>query len=408
MAGKTCTQCSKKSKNNSDICDPCLKKNLEAMQNEKKTLVNEVLMYVNFHRGSSTKDSVVAALVGCCDDVALNTARDLLYEKYGSVGLFEDYKKRVNSPNRTEKMALAEDIFVCLTILEDNGVLVQCTAEDWEKLPKVHPAKLSDIALADQVAELSEKFRIMQNNLADVQTDVMMNKEKIKDIENDSATHGKVLQEVVTKGKEAERLNAKDWPNIKHQSQSQPGGTSSRLAGDASAVSVVTPGQQGVHGATGGSGGHGVNEGFQRPKEQARRDRKQAHKNDRRVNNDGESENKQSRKNTGIVGQADNSTLRAAPMPSRDVFISRVHKLDGVTELENFIKSKGITPRQLTLACHEDAKFNSFKLSVSVEDVQKVMDPSIWAKGVKLRRWFDNRNKDGNSERMSASEYSID
>ena len=138
--------------------------------------------------------------------------------------------------------------------------------------------------------------------------------------------------------------------------------------------------------------GYHDSDGFQRPRDQMRREQKKRKQETR-------AQTANSGRQSSIVGLAANTSLRAAPLPSRDVFIARVHKDDGVVEMENFIKAKGITPRNLTLVCHEESKFNSFRLTVSVEDMVKVMDPAIWPKGVKLRRWFESKEVAG--ERLS-------
>lgn len=63
MAGPTCSGCGSKAKKNQTLCDVCKKKVSDAQQGTQKEVCNEVLMYANHHRQTSTKDCVVAALV---------------------------------------------------------------------------------------------------------------------------------------------------------------------------------------------------------------------------------------------------------------------------------------------------------------------------------------------------------
>ena len=60
--------------------------------------------------------------------------------------------------------------------------------------------------------------------------------------------------------------------------------------------------------------------------------------------------------------------------------------------MRNFLQGKDIEVRDVVLKSANDAKFNSFKLSVSVDDADKVMDPILWGRGVRVTRWrkFDN------------------
>ena len=74
MAG-TCIKCAAKLKKNQTLCEACRKKAIEHSRGEKKILLNEALMYAKFHRQSSTKESVVAALAALCDVDMLNAIK---------------------------------------------------------------------------------------------------------------------------------------------------------------------------------------------------------------------------------------------------------------------------------------------------------------------------------------------
>ena len=63
MAGSTCKDCGGKARKNHNLCMTCEKKSNEDHQG-RKNIVNEILMYADFHRESSTSDSIVAALAG--------------------------------------------------------------------------------------------------------------------------------------------------------------------------------------------------------------------------------------------------------------------------------------------------------------------------------------------------------
>lgn len=398
MAGPTCVSCGAKTKKNQPQCDGCRKKVVDTQQGEQKEICNEILMYANYHRGSSTKECVINALATTSDVDSLKEAKDILYKEYGDLGLFEEYKNRVSSNNRTDKMALSEDIVVALFILADNMIPVKFTASDWEKIPKVHPSRLSDIAMADQVAELSSIVYALQSTLSSVKADVLVNSSKIKGMESEHNTHGKLIQQCFNKLDGSK--DKAEWPALQNVITIKDDNkhNDNRLAPASVPQAGHAPaGRKRAASASAASD----REEFQLPKEQIRRDLRRNRYDQKKSQNlpaDNTQNSARSFRKT-VVGQAQESTLRAAPSPSRDVFISRVHKGDGVTEVENFIKSIGVTPRSISLACHEESKFNSFKLSVSMDDVIKVMDPSIWPRGVRLRKWFDS--KVASSERLS-------
>ncbi len=58
-----------------------------------------------------------------------------------------------------------------------------------------------------------------------------------------------------------------------------------------------------------------------------------------------------------MIGQADisNTRLRAAPAPSRDFFIWRVHKDIGDEDMGQYIKDKGVHCRELVNTSHDDS-----------------------------------------------------
>ncbi len=89
------------------------------------------------------------------------------------------------------------------------------------------------------------------------------------------------------------------------------------------------------------------------------------------------------------MGQSAGTGLRAALLPNRDFFISRIHKDDGLDVTRQYIRSKRVVIKELVQTSHADSMFNSFKLSVAVTDVEKVRDPSLWPSGVFIRKWRD-------------------
>ena len=90
-----------------------------------------------------------------------------------------------------------------------------------------------------------------------------------------------------------------------------------------------------------------------------------------------------------IMGQSTLGDLRGGELPVRDFFVSRVIKYDGVEQMRNFLQGKDIEVRDVALKSANDDKFNSFKLS---DDADKVMDPILWGRGVRVTWWrkFDN------------------
>ena len=59
-------------------------------------------------------------------------------------------------------------------------------------------------------------------------------------------------------------------------------------------------------------------------------------------------------------------------------FVSRCNKRDGIDEMCAFLKSNTIVPRDVVQMNNSEAKFNSYKVSVSVVDASKMMNSGMW------------------------------
>ena len=90
--------------------------------------------------------------------------------------------------------------------------------------------------------------------------------------------------------------------------------------------------------------------------------------------------------------------MHVAPAPNRDYFIYMVHKDDTADVLSTYITERGVKIRLLETKSHDDALYNSFRLVVSADYEDKLLEPEFWPSGVHVRRWFGNDR--GNKIRM--------
>ena len=60
---------------------------------------------------------------------------------------------------------------------------------------------------------------------------------------------------------------------------------------------------------------------------------------------------------------------------------------DTTDVLSGYLRSHGIVPGAAVFKNHQGSKFNSFKITVIISDVEKMMDPPTWQCGVCVRRW---------------------
>ena len=59
----------------------------------------------------------------------------------------------------------------------------------------------------------------------------------------------------------------------------------------------------------------------------------------------------------------------------------------GEEDLRNFKMSKNIEPHDIVAKNVPDARFNSFKVSVSLDDVEKMWDLDLWNVRLCVKRW---------------------
>ena len=91
---------------------------------------------------------------------------------------------------------------------------------------------------------------------------------------------------------------------------------------------------------------------------------------------------------SAVVGTREaNGRFRGAQAPSRDIFGHRVENDALESEIECHVKDNGIVPRSVETVSHADAMYKSFKLTVSVNDMGKVLDADFWPEGIMVRRY---------------------
>ena len=80
------------------------------------------------------------------------------------------------------------------------------------------------------------------------------------------------------------------------------------------------------------------------------------------------------------------------PLPVRDLFVYRVNSYDNICVLSGYLRSHGIVPIAVVSKNQQGSKFNSFKVTANVSNVEKMMEPSTWQCGVCIRRWREQTN----------------
>ena len=101
------------------------------------------------------------------------------------------------------------------------------------------------------------------------------------------------------------------------------------------------------------------------------------------------------------------TTLRGAPPPTREFFVSRVLIGDRET-IKELIEANGIKVYNIDKMSHYHANFKSFKVKISVLDIDKILNENIWPNGIQCERWRNPRRSSsysGNVNNVNNDQY---
>ena len=413
-----CERCSSKTaKGQQKLCSRC-RKIYEKEDGFKKVIVNDVLMYAETHRHGSSKDALVNAIASRCDSDNILSAKDTLVYHFADTGVLhsEMLVHRQNSPNRTDDMANTEDILKALESLEENNIDVTFVSDNWKVLPKSTPEEMTEIGVCQRLALLEAKFERYDLRLSDMCVDIKATKDKVSVIEGESAAHGDQLQQLVgsalmtqggSKNNNTATTSAPTSPSL---AQVVAGSTNAANSVKVSTRVADAP-PAGVSVTSNGAHANPLSnrvddDGFITPRHHAQQQmrlfRQEQKKNMmaqrgptshptprsgqhqlQAANGGGEAVRRTRRQ--GLVGEASGTGI-SATAASREFFVTYVNKECTLEQMKQHINFHGITERDL--AIREGNDYNSFVLKISVEDVEKVRNPSMWPKGVFVRKFF--------------------
>jgi hypothetical protein len=95
-----------------------------------------------------------------------------------------------------------------------------------------------------------------------------------------------------------------------------------------------------------------------------------------------------------VLGKKTGDTrLKVGPEPSREVFVYRVDKSTNIEDMRDFVVNEGFTVRDIKTMSHEDSLMKSFKITIPVSQLHKIMDPEMWPEGIRVRKFIAPKAK---------------
>ena len=339
-----CNKCKQRRHDASDRTECKTIMNVEDAWINEFVVVNEVLWYADQHRHTATKDGIVRVLSCSFEVQELEEAKGLLVAKHGEFIDNELKKSRKDSANRSEKMKICEDILDMLHQLDMKIDLI-CLARNWKKVIKTHPEEMMEASVVEKVDEHSKQISKSDNVMSQIKADMAMLKEKLDAVLDLNRTGGQESQVSAV-----QNTNKQGAPYANALKKDVRPTTASNVPQESNRRQ--TSGQQ-----------------MMPSRDRGRRP---------------------------VVGRSGGDGLRVTPIPTWHYFVYKVHKEDEEDELREYITKHNVTVRNLQKCSHNDAAFNSFKLSVSRNDADIILNEDFWPEGIRIRRWFD-RQKQGST-----------
>jgi hypothetical protein len=323
----------------------------------KGPVINTLLTYIAFSMLSSTHEAIKKAVVGFFTLTQITEAKDMLYEII-SKEVTGDKVHRRDSLLRSEAEAHTTDILSVMSKMDRENIMPLFVV-DYKHvgdMPKSKPEEMCNISMCDRLNKVEDKLLHLNDNMDSLLADNQLLRAKLESISIESKeTFANVVSKKVSKQAGSSSSLFSKTPQDKLNSPPML----------STAVNQSTMKAYEVSGATNKM----QDDGFIIPRYHRQKPK-------------------------AVIGKATNNTsIKAAPEPGRDLFIFRTDKSTTTENLKSYITECGISVRDITILSHSDAAFNSFKVTVPVSQVEKTLDPEMWPQGIGIRRFWRKRNK---------------
>ena len=354
-------------------------------------ILNPVLAYSVYGLLNGSAANVRAAVLGYFTADQINEAKDVLWENCDQSVIGTKYLRREGTV--TSKVeANVGDIFKALQKLDSEEKMpdIGVSSKDLGNIPQSHPEELNNISLVDRLNTMEKRLTKFQEVLDRTVCENMELKDKVDKItptfasavSNNaiSSSGGNVIEirphllpHIPVRAASAivkERDNGGDTRNSNLSIPQSNQGTNNERSGSTQHDYRL----QSLHrsGST-----HSVQSdlsGYQLQPHQ----RKYQQRQQRKI----------------VTGNITTSqAFRGAPEPSRELFIQRVSKNTTTEDVKQYVTNKSFTVREICMMSHQDAKYNSFKITVPVSEFTKLFDPDLWPSGVRIRQFRTHQSR---------------
>ena len=357
----------------------------------QELFLQPLVAYIIYSFQSSSYENIKLAVMGHFSLEQIVGAKNDLWDFCGTDMLGEKLNRK-NTNNRSMVEAHVTDILNAIVKL-DKAKKLPLTVIDTSSLsiiPRSHPEELNNISLCDRLNRLEARMVSMQVTMDNTVAKNFELEEKISHMNSYASVLSKRQSQGVTgAGNSSSSLSAKFNSRVTQNatvdnSVMQP---SSRVVDMMGIETLANKGPPKAE-AYGVQDSQSVtsDEGFQVPKQQVKRLRRQE------------------RRNNFVQGCANiaNSKIKGAPEPDRCLFIYRVDKNTDIEDLRDYIIKQGFLVRHLECVSKPESKFCSFRLTVPISQFKNLFNPSLWPEGFRIRKFVVNNRGSNNQNTYSA------
>ena len=364
--------------------------------NGEPVVISELLCYATFNMKRSTTEQIVKVIYRFYDIDEIIDAKKVLYHKFPQLG---DYPTRKTSINRSEQEAHTIDIVESLVELDSQGINVIFVAKNLNRVPKCDPHETDHISILEKIRKLEGRLNSAENELSENKVQILNMSDKFVKIDSRVISCEKNMLDMATIGVEKDT----SYSTIVKSSfdhKRPPAREPIELRGpqDKSSARCKLVSGGGARGDGGADGIWGPPEGVDDPGDGASQKTE-----DKTDNTDGftlqrdqvRREKRRQRSRAVVTGTSGIGNFRGGPPPLRDFFLYRVMKPATADDVAECLRSHEIKCDSVLRVSNEEARFCSFKLSIPITDIKKVMEPDVWPEGVRIRKFTSRPNNGG-------------
>ena len=392
---------------------------------EGNVIMNELLCFVQFHMKRSVITNIVEVISRYYSWDEISFARELLINHYGDcVGLGQILKNRRTTTGKQKCVTCSEDIVNALHELDANGIITNFVARNLGRLPKCDPKDIDPYTAMQMIFSMEERIKTVEDNLSEARAHIINQEENLKCLSESVKTQEVIItnslpsspsySDMVSAGIQNVRhkndlSTANSPPRKKSNNPNRPRPTKKQAQGGGDTVGIpaeVNDSDDNTRPWTlvGKNGKPEVYDSDDNTRpwtlvgkngKPARDARKSSIYQKQHNPNQGGQQKRQpvrGRQRTKIHGSNNTCVVVGAPPPKRDYFLSRIVKTTEEDVLRKFIEDSGIGLVGLRLVSNENAKFKSYKLSVILDDKDKILSPDLWPKGSCIEKWRPKNN----------------